>query len=141
MPVLLNIDSLLPNYQKDSLIDSTYIDFDPMALDSGRLVTIYKDTIKIHPGILISEKKAAELTFYKSNYDYQKSKAAITSKLLKDYYNKSTDAENVYQAEIKRLQKDAQRSWLEKNIVYFGVVAGIALTILTEFAVINVGGK
>ena len=138
LPNYLDVDSILPNYSTQQVVDSTFTDFDPIALDSGKLITIYKDTIIVPPGILISEKNAALSEFYKSNYRYQFSKSQITRKLLGEYYKQSYEAETRYQQEIKDLKKEAKRSWLEQHIVYIGFIAGIITTVITEFAVIQV---
>jgi hypothetical protein len=120
-----------------NVVDTNLHDFTSIAVDSGKLTTIYKDTIKLHSGVLISEKKAALYIYYKSSYDYLYKKAMLTNKLYSDYYDKSLDAEKVYQNDIISLTKKTERSWLEKNIVYFGFIAGAATCILTEYAVIK----
>lgn len=132
----ISLDLLMPSV-KDTVIDNKLLDFESMPLDSGKLITIYKDTLKIRPGILISEKKAAYYVYYKTNYEYQYRKATLANNLYSQYYDNSLSAEKVYQEEIKQLRKQVERTWLEKNIVYFGVITGIAAAILTEFAVIQ----
>jgi Pyruvate/2-oxoacid:ferredoxin oxidoreductase gamma subunit len=134
LPPKLNIDSLMP---VNSVVDTNLHDFTSVAIDSGKLVTINKDTLKLHPGVLISEKKAALFIYYKSSYEYLYKKAMLTNILYSDYYDKSVDAEKIYQNDIINLSKKAERTWLEKNMVYFGFIAGIATCILTEYAVIK----
>lgn len=135
LPEKLDIDLLMPP-NKD-VVDSTLPDFKQFAIDSGRLITIYKDTIQLRPGILISEKKAALYIFYKNNSVYLDKKLALVDTLYSVLYDKSLDVEKIYQNEIKNLNKKVERTWLEKNIVYFGFVAGLATTILTEFAILH----
>lgn len=135
LPPKLNIDSLMP-IVKD-VIDSNLKDFVSIPIDSGKLVTIYKDTLQLHPGILISEKKAALLIYYKSCNEYLDKKAMLSTKLYTEYYDRAFDAEKIYQENIKILNKKVERSWLEKNMVYFGFLAGVAAAVLTEFAVIQ----
>lgn len=135
LPEKLDIDLLMPP-NKD-VVDSTLPDFKQFAVDSGRLITIYKDTIQLKPGILISEKKAALYTFYKNNNVYLDKKLALVDTLYSALYDKSLDVEKNYQNEIKILNKKVERTWLEKNIVYFGFVAGLATAILTEFAILH----
>lgn len=135
LPEKLDVDLIMP-YNID-IVDSTLIDFRQFAVDSGRLVTIYGDTIQLNFGILISEKKAALYTYYKNNCAYLDKKLILTKKLYTDYYDKSKEIEKIYQRDIESLNKKVERTWLEKNIVYFGFVAGIATAVLTEFAVFN----
>jgi hypothetical protein len=135
LPPKLDLDLLMPVVK--NVVDSSLQDFESIPIDSGKLITIYKDTLKLHPGILISEKKAALLIYYKSSSEYLDKKAKLTNKLYSEYYDRSVDAEKIYQEEIKNLRKQTERNWIEKNIVYFGFVAGLATAILTEFAVIQ----
>jgi hypothetical protein len=53
---------------------------------------------------------------------------------MKEYYDKSLSAEKLYQAEIVRWRKEAQRSWLEKNMAYIGFGAGLVTMIFVDFA-------
>jgi hypothetical protein len=120
-----------------NVVDTNLGDFESIPIDSGRLVTIYKDTLQLRPGILISERKTALSIYYKSCNEYLDKKAMLTNRLYNELYDRSLDAEKTYQEEIKKLNTRVERSWLEKNIVYFGFVAGIAAAVLTEFAVIQ----
>lgn len=137
MPPYLDVETVLPQWSTDSVVASGAKDFKSMAVDSGKLVTVYKDTMMLPPGILISEKKAALYTFYKSNYEQQQTKIRILDTLNWTYYQKALDAEKVYQAQIQLLRKDVERSWLEKNMIYIGFGAGLITAILTEWAVLQ----
>jgi len=132
LPHKLNIDSLMPN---TSPIDTSANDFTSIPIDSGKLITIYRDTLKLHPGVLISERKAALFIYYKNNCEYLHKKVILSNKLYNELYDNTLAAEKTYQDEIKQLRKKAERSWIERNLVYIGFVAGIATAILTEFAV------
>jgi hypothetical protein len=138
LPSKINIDSLLPFNIKDSIVDFSLQDFKSMQLDSGRLITIYKDTIMTHSGILISEKKAALYVFYKNNCEYLDKKIILSNSLYTECIEKSLIAEKIYQEEIKNLKKQTEYNWLKENLVYFGFFAGIITAILTEFAVVKV---
>ena len=135
LPQKVVIDSIMPEFK--NIVDTTLPDFESIPIDSGRLITVYKETCWVHPGVLLSEKKAAQFIFYRTNYEYMLGKAKILNYLYANYYDQSLVAEKKYQEVIKQLQKDVQRSWLEKNVVYVGVVAGIVTAILTEYAVIK----
>jgi hypothetical protein len=130
MPGYLNVEAVLPTVSSDSIINPKLPDFQSMTVDSGRIAT--------KNGILISTKKAAMYVFYDANYKMLLTKIGILDTLNKTYYDKALDAEKVYQAQISLLQKDVKRSWLEKNIVYFGFISGVITSILTEYAVLHV---
>jgi hypothetical protein len=131
----INIDSLMPPNM--NIVDTNQTDFDAIPLDTGKLITIYKDTLKIPSGILISAKKSSLYIFYKGNSEYLDKKAMLSNKLYVELYDNSLKAEKIYQKEIEKLSKKVERTWLEKNIAYFGFVAGIVTAILTEYAVIQ----
>ncbi|MDD5651374.1 MAG: hypothetical protein PHF86_13325 [Candidatus Nanoarchaeia archaeon] len=135
LPEKLDIDILMP--PNTNIVDTSLMDFKSIPIDSGRLTTIYRDTLQLHPGILFSEKKAALFIYYRNNGEYLDKKLTLVKKLYNDYYDNSLEAEKVYQNEIKNLNKKVERTWLEKNIVYFGFIAGLATAILTEFAIIQ----
>lgn len=131
LPQKIDLDSLMPK----NVVDTNQKDFESIAIDSGKLITIYKDTILLHPGILISEKKATQLIYFKTNTMYLDKKIALANRLYSEFYDRSKEAEFVYQKEILNLNKKVERSWLEKNLVYFGFIAGITTAILTEYAI------
>ena len=139
LPAYLNIDSIKPIFVDDTnrVVDATMHDFVSIPVDSG-LLTTKSDKKLIPAGILISERKASLYVFYKSSWEQEQSQLFYTKYLMKEYYDKSKSAEILYQNEIKRWQKEAQRSWVEKNLIYFGFLAGIITTVLTEYAVVNV---
>lgn len=138
MPKYLDIDSIGPGTPlEESVIDSTLGDFKSMALDEGVLTTDY-DTLYIPAGVLISDKKAAEYIFYKSGYERQGVMLKYSVYLSKEYYEKSLEAEKLYQQEIRDLRKKAERSWLEKNLGYIGLIAGLFTAVLTEIAIVKI---
>lgn len=136
MPELLNIDSIQPFKLDDTnrVVDSTYTDFASIAIDGGRLIGPDKDTVKLPAGVLISDRKAALYSFYKASWERQSSETYYTKYLLTEYYSKAKTAEILYQKEIVKLEKEAKRSWLERNIGYIGFGAGLATAVLTSFA-------
>jgi len=136
MPRYLDLDSVggvIPN-DTAVVVDASFRDYKSLPLDSGRLITTYKDTLFIPPGVLISERKAALYAFYQSSWERQKTQLKYSDYLFKSYYDKAKSAENLYQAEIARLQKDVKRTWLEKNAAYIGFLAGSMVVVLTLFA-------
>lgn len=112
------------------------------------------DSIKqqIGSGILFSPYRSAMYTYYREKsraleayMEYYKAVSETNLERFKNakylldiYYDKAEAAEVLYQSEIVELKKEAKRSWFEKNLPYVGFAAGIALTLLTEFAVISV---
>ena len=138
MPKYLDIDSVGPQtLDKQVVMDTTLDDFKSIPTDEGTLITAY-DTLELPAGILISDKKAVEYIFYKSGYERQETMLKYSKYLSQEYYNKSLEAERLYQQEIVDLKKKARRSWLEKNRGYIGFLAGIMSAILTELAIIKV---
>ncbi len=139
MPKYLDVDSIQPIIHDDtnSVLDSSYIDFQSLPLDSGVLITD-SDTVYIPSGVLISDRKAVLYVFYRSAYNRQKTEYEYTKYLMKTYYDKAKAAELLYQQEILRLRKIAKRSWLEKNMGYIGFMAGVFTAVLTELAVAKI---
>ena len=132
MPNYLNFDSVniqLPKTPEEMVELDSLEYFKQFPIDSGEVATKY--------GILISERKAGEFIFYKAGYERLQKELEMSEYVRKEYYDKSLDAEKLYQQRIVELKKKAKRSWIEKNIGYIGVIAGIATAILTEFAVIK----
>lgn len=136
LPPKVNIDSLLP---PNTMIDTLkFKDFKSIPLDSGKLVSVYKDTMNLPAGILISDRNAALFTYYKNNSKYLEEKYNLVNKVFNVYYDGSKSAETVYQNRIVALEKDCKRSWLEKNSIYIGFLCGLATAILTEYAIYKV---
>jgi hypothetical protein len=133
LPQKIDLDSLMPR----SVVDTNQKDFVSVAIDSGKLITIYKDTMVLHPGVLISEKKASQFIYFKTNTVYLDKKIVLANRLYSELYDRSKESESTYQKEIVLLNKKVERSWLEKNLVYFGFIAGIATAILTEYAILQ----
>lgn len=135
MPQYLDLDSIKPFHLDDTnrVVDSTYTDFVSIPLDGGKLIGSNKDTLKIPPGVLISERKAALYTFYLASWERQQKELKYTKYLMSEYYSKAKAAEVLYQKEIVRLEKKSERSWLEKNMGYIGFGSGIATALLTAY--------
>lgn len=127
MPNYLDFDSINVELPKtpEEVIDSSLPHFKQIVVDSGEVVP--KD------GILISDRKAAEFVFYRAGYKRQEKELEMSKYLMKEYYDKAKSAEVLYQERIVELEKKAKRSWLEKNIGYFGFAAGLVTVILTVF--------
>lgn len=132
LPSYLNPDSLRPYVLDDTnrVLDSTLTDFPSIALDGGKFIGPDKDTIKLPPGVLISDRKAILYPFYKSGWERQRIELDHTKYLMSEYYRCSKSAEVLYQTEIVKLEKKAERSWLEKNIGYIGFMSGITVSVL-----------
>jgi hypothetical protein len=135
MPKYLDIDSIKPFVLDDTnrVIDSSYTDFVSIPIDGGKLIGVGKDTLKIPAGVLISERKAALYTFYIASWERQQKELRYTKYLMSEYYSKAKAAETLYQSEIVRLEKKAERSWLERNMAYIGFGSGLATAIITAY--------
>ena len=136
MPGYLNIDSIQPFNLDDTnrVLDSTLDDVPSIAIDGARLIDINRDTLKLPPGILISDRKAILYPFYKAGWERQQKELRYTKYLMTGYYNTAKAAEILYQQRIIDLKKEAQRTWLEKNLGYIGFSAGLATAVITCFA-------
>ena len=144
MPKYLNLDSIGPKVPSDPtvIIDTTFKDFKTIGVRSG--IHYFKnesnkaDSIVLPSGLLLSPYKGAYYVFYEAEYKRMKTQLYYTDYLNKQYYDKSIAAEKLYQDEIVRLRKEAQRSWLEQNSIYLGFIFGIATAVVTEWTVIHV---
>lgn len=137
MPAYMDIDSIAPFNLDDTnrvIDDTSYIDFKSIPVDGGWLKMENLDSINLPPGILISDRKAVLFTFYKASWERQRNELKYCKYIMKEYYDKSREAEKLYQKEIIRLENIAERSWLEKNMGYIGFGAGISTAILIVFA-------
>lgn len=136
MPAYLNVDSIQPFVLDDTnrVLDSSYKDFTSIPIEGGKLIDVFKDTLHLPAGVLISDHKAALYPFYKASWERQKTELKYTKYLMAEYYSKAKSAEVLYQNEIVKLEKKSERTWLEKNMGYIGFGAGLATAILTSFA-------
>lgn len=122
LPNYLHIDSIgiqLPA-TPDTLVSKDAIDFKPFRLDSG---------------IVISERTAVRSAFFKALSKRMKIQYEWSEKLRKEYYDKSVQAQKLYQDEIARVRKVAERTWIEKNMVYFGFAGGVIVSLLIVYGV------
>lgn len=135
----LNFDSLvvLPQ-QPGEILNPNLPDFVSQAIDSGAVC-------KTKHAILISEKRAAESIFYKAGYDRQTKELKIAKYLLNFHDSVAVAVEkNIYWPELKKkdiqivaLEKSNQRNWWERNNIWVGVVLGVAVAVITEYAVVH----
>jgi hypothetical protein len=138
MPDYMDVDSIGPEIPlEEVVIDSTLEDFKSIPLDEGTLVTGY-DTVDIPAGVLISDKKAAEFVFYRSGYERQQVELNMARYLSREYYEKSLEAEKLYQQEIVNLREQAKRTWFEQNRGYIGFMAGILSCVLTGVVIVEI---
>lgn len=138
MPEYLDIDSIgavLPS-NPEVVVDPSIKDFKSIPVYGGIVFDGY-DSLPAPAGVLISEAKASKYVFYETEYNRLKVELKYAKHLTKEYYDASLAAEKLYQDEILRLQKEAKRSWFEKNAPYLGFAAGILSAVLTELAVIK----
>ena len=138
MPKYLDLDSIgiaLPA-NPDTLVREDAIHFQPKPILGGTLID-EGDTTLLPPGVLISEKSSVLYVFYESAYRRQQVELEYSKSMSREYYDKSLEAEKLYQDEIIRLRQKAKRSWLEKNMGYIGFAAGLITAILTETVVVK----
>ena len=140
MPKYLDIDSIGVTLPKDpdTLVHADAIDFSPKPTLGGMLIGDGGDTTILPPGILVSERSAVQSIFYESAYRRQGVELTYLKSMGREYYDRSLEAEKLYQDEIIRLRKKAKRSWLEKNLGYLGFIGGLVTAILTETLVVKI---
>jgi hypothetical protein len=143
MPDYLNVDSINPVLVTDTnkIVDSTMEDYVSIPVTPGVLTFADGKKLTLPNGVLISERKAMLYPFYKSSWERQQKELYYTKYLMKEYYSKAKAAEILYQSEIVRWKKEAQRSWLEKNMPYIGFGSGLVTMILVDFALFYGGLK
>lgn len=140
MPDYLDLDSIhinLPD-DPDTLVSSDAIDFKPKYVAGGQFFSDEGDTAYLPPGILISERSSVKYVFYEAGYRRQTVELEYMKHLLRDYHDKSLDAERLYQREIKRLREVSKRSWLERHMGYIGFAAGILTMAIQQFALVKI---
>jgi hypothetical protein len=135
----LNFDSLI-SLPKDpaEILNPNLHDFVSQAIDSGAVC-------KKPYAILISEKKAAQYLFYQYGYVRQQKELAMAQYLLNFHDSIAIAVErNIYwkalkdkDLQIAQLVKSNQRNWWERNAVPIGAVLGIAMAVITEYAVLQ----
>jgi len=140
MPKYLDIDSIgveLPP-TPDTLVHEDAVDFKSKPILGGTYISEFGDTAQLPPGVLVSERNSVRYVFYEAGYRRQAVELDYLKSMGRDYYDKSLEAEKLYQNEIKRLRELSKRSWLEKNMGYIGFAAGLITMILTDVAVIKI---
>ena len=141
MPSPVDLDSINPIVDGDTsdVVDSTFTDFKSIPIDSGWLHTGTGDSIYAPGyGILISEYKAMLYPYYKSSWERYQKELNYAKYLLKEYYDKSKSAEILYQQEIIKWEKEARRTWLEKNMAYIGFFAGIMTMLMAQYTLMGI---
>jgi hypothetical protein len=134
---MLNFDSLVVLPQTpEEILNPNLPDFVTLSIDSGAVC-------KTKHALLISEKKAAESLFYKYGYLRLQKELKLSQYLLNFHDSIAVAVEkNIYwkalkdkDVQIAQLVKSNQRNWWEKNNVFVGVFLGIALAVVTEYAI------
>lgn len=133
MPKYSTLDSmLLGEKEVDSsrVADSSYEDYESIAIDGGKLIDINGDTVVLPAGVLISDYKAAMYLYYRSMYERREREIRYLKYILKSYEEKIKEGEKIYQYEIVRLMKERERNWVEKNMGYIGYILGISTVLM-----------
>jgi len=139
MPRYLDIDSIMPIIIDDTskIVNSKMQDYVSIPVDSGLLVTPY-GKVTLPDGVLLSERKITLYNFYKISWERQQRDLYYTRYLMKTYHDKAIAAEILYQNEILKWRKEAERTWVEKNMGYLGFLAGVITLIGVDFAIYQV---
>lgn len=143
MPKCIDLDSVVHIVPRDTsdVVDSTYSDFQSIALpDSGVFISYSGDTMVLPAGVVISERKAALYVYYKSSWERQVSELRYMKYLLDVHCSKAKEAEVLYQHEIERVRKEAKRNWLERHAGYIGFGAALLVMAVRDYAVVNIIG-
>lgn len=138
MPDYLDLDSVgmvLPK-SVEEVVDTSFSDFKSIAVYDGFVFT-GDDTVPVNSGVVVSPKKAANYVFFEAEYKRLQTELRYAKVLMKEQYKAGLAAEKLYQDEIVKQKKKAERSWLEKNAPYLGFLAGILSAIATEVTVIK----
>lgn len=133
MPRYSTLDSMLLGEKKEDsskVVDSSYEDYESIAIDGGKLIDVNGDTVELPGGVLISDYKAAMYLYYRSMYERREREIKYLKYILKSYEERMREGEKIYQYEITRLIKERERSWLERNIGYIGYILGISTTLM-----------
>jgi len=143
LPEYLDVDSIQPLVSSDTntVVDTSYKDFVSIPVEAGILKMNDGSHDTIPAGVLISDRKAALYSFYRSSWIRQQTELKYTKQLMHSYYSGAKNAEILYQDEIKRLRKECQRSWLEKNMGYIGFGIGALTIILVNYSIFYGGFK
>ena len=130
--------SYLPDYVKleDKVptpvkIPSNATSFDPIPLDEGYWKS--KDGSKmqtINIGVLYSERDTALAIQDRSEAKYYKEVFGISEGMRKSFYEKSIDAEKLYQKRIEELRP----GWWDENKLYVGFAGGLVGSVLLIWA-------
>lgn len=123
-------------------------DFKPVAMEKSTCIDANGIKQSIEAGILLSEKKLVKYKIYKIKAESFETQFAACDKLRQFEYEQAGQVEILYQKRIRTLEREAIRSWMEKNGLWFGgaigFFAGAAVTILIMSAVAgvdrNIGG-
>lgn len=140
LPSYLNLDSVYALVVDDTnaVVNESYTDFRSIPLDSGTLTTVYNEKLKIPGGVLFSDRKAALHIFYRSAWERRGTELKAVKVLNKEYYNQTKAGELLYQREIERLRKQAERSWWEQNAAYIGFGAGVLVGVINNYVLLRI---
>jgi|GEM_PF-3832869 len=95
----------------------------------GHLYSYYRE---------LGEVNGAYMEYYRTVAQAERMRIDNLRYLLSTYYSQAAAAETMYQKEIIRLRRESMRSGFEKSLPWIGFATGMAVAILTEWAVINV---
>jgi hypothetical protein len=136
---MLDFDSMvsLPK-EPAEILNPALHDFKTELIDSGMIC-------KKKYALLISEKKAADLLFYQYGYERQMKELKMAKYLLNIHDSMAVAVErNIYWKALKdkdlritQLEKSNQRNWFERNNIWIGAVLGVAVAVITEYAVLQ----
>lgn len=136
LPKPLNVDSIFYPIPKADTAKLNSYPF--IAIEKGTAKVCDDDSCKklkdvaLPAGTLFSDKATAEYAYYRIVVPTTNERMVINKALFKNYQINIYKADSLYNDRIVFLEKQNERSWLEKNLGYIGFLCGTAFAILIE---------
>jgi hypothetical protein len=138
LPTKLNADSIF--YNPPKMNDVKLNDHQLIALNSGVGKVCANDSctkvkdLTLPSGVLFSDKATYEYGYLKTVFPVMIQRLAISKDLFKSYQDNIYRVDTLYNNRIVALEKQNERTWLEKNSIYMGFIFGVISAITIEFA-------
>ena len=135
------MDSLLLTMSLESESESikNLDDFKSINIDGGKGFQCKDDACRdtlqkfsLPSGVLFSDKKALTYIYYEKIITDANRRFVIAKDLYDQQSGIVNKTINEYDNRIVKLEKEAKRSWLEKNNIYIGFIIGVATAIAIE---------
>lgn len=135
LPSYLYFDSVKTS-SKDTIYNTNSPTFDPIPVFTGSKLIYNDKTSDLKPGLLVCERDYGTCLIYRTRMERLLQENAQQEKLRKELYDGSVKAETIYQKRIVDLSRSNERSWLEKNSFYIGLVIGAGVIVAGDVAFI-----